>query len=1703
MFSELSPELLARIQTLHDKGQSRQAYDLATANFPLNQVRGVDACILAGRIAANLGAGRLAFRQHVRAYRSEPKNIRAQAYYLEVVLGMRGPVFAWNLFKRFESESRNRIEDGVSDEGWEYLFTLGGRICGHFRDFERAEECLKMAEERKSRMPWLLIERAGLLCMQEKWEEGLDASQQAIKIQPWYRPAVIHSAVCLHTLNRNDEALHLLNEAAQQIESVPLLHQLTGLQLDLEKYDEALQTLDRFAKLSPILDKANHEWIASQRCRAACVLGNYKEAEACARLLADDYHLELAERLQAGRPKCGRIQLSIPFIQQYSQTCVPATLTMLCRYWNIPAEHVEVAEAICYDGTPSHRARRWAEANGMVTREFTLDWDIAVHLLARQVPFAVYTSEATSGHIQIVMGYDEARQVFILRDPGFPQLREVISSQFLKRYAANGPASMVAVPTETISVLDGLSFTDAPLYDQLRSIQQALEEHRRSDAVKEISSMQSNAPDHWLFLTASRSLYSYDTNWPALLECLDQLLKKFPKDGNLSLSKLGCLRQIGRREDRLEFLRGLCEGKGADPVFQQQLAQELMVDARQFSQAELILRQAIRFQSLNASIITSLAELNWNEHQFDEALDLYRHAACLEDKKEAHAYTYFAATNARRQTETGLGFLRRRWERNGKKSAAPFITWFNALQQAGRSREAMISLEDELHSQPHHGDLWLTAADAHTRHGNFEQAEKCLMAAEKRVQRATYLRVKAELARYRTDLKAAIALWREALQIESLSIPAQRSFVQVLAETEGRESAIEYLREFCNRFPHHYQMNQLWCEWARGAGPEKGEAATLKLVQAHPADAWARRQLALVLSDAAKFDEALLEAEEGLRLAPQVAVSYATRAHVRLWLGRTTEAQEDFRQAIRLSVDYSPAIHGLVNSCNNLRERKEALAFVEQELIRQVVFGEGLHAYRDAARLSLEPELLLLSLRAAFKERPDLFAAWSVIVHQLAEMLLLDEALALAKEATEKFPLQESTWFDLTLVCRLRLDSKGERDALEQAMRISPASGHAARMLAQLNERLGEISRSKELLEEACAREPLDACNHGSLALNLWQQGNQAAAIAKLQHAVKVQPGYDWGWQTLASWATATNQPRLAEDLAKIMVLQRPGDISSMLVLARLLATTRRMEEALQLVKRSLKSYQLNTPAHVLHAEILEALGRPAEADLACEPDVFGNRPPATLRACRASLESQRGNLVSAIERMREVLKEDPGYAGGWQNLADWLWRQNQPEEALAAITNVGKLDPLNPIPLGYRASMKLQKGDRVGAKADLSHALKLDPGYSFASLELFNIQLAEPDLNGAWKTLELIRRYVGGEKAKACEIQLRTKSSQVLATQTPTDKNQAKLKRGQELDLALAHLRELCLAKDAQAGNVEVAIRALLDANESKRVEKILAEAIKNPDCNAAVGSWWMKRRIAHGNWFATRQVNRICAQSSAARNAIITLIEKLGDYDHTVERTIAILYLLLVIIKLVGRELRCFALRWLSWRHRKWLRLDNHAWASMGYAFTKLQSFRATIRWMRDWRQRSDLQMWMLLNLALAHYERREWLQLREVLTNALKLPEKDHTFQKLRLMLAMELAMSRDTEEAARHLREIKPSGLSTFMQLHHHFTQSLIAVQQARSSEKTKVFHSERKRLKNTFARMRASTNRADFRRCAIQMAKDTGNKWMIVSTWLGF
>jgi len=113
---------------------------------------------------------------------------------------------------------------------------------------------------------------------------------------------------------------------------------------------------------------------------------------------------------------------------------------------------------------------------------------------------------------------------------------------------------------------------------------------------------------------------------------------------------------------------------------------------------------------------------------------------------------------------------------------------------------------------------------------------------------------------------------------------------------------------------------------------------------------------------------------------------------------------------------------------------------------------------------------------------------------------------------------------------------------------------------------------------------------------------------------------------------------------------------------------------------------------------------------------------------------------------------------------------------------------------------------------------------------------------------------------------------------------------------------------------------------------------------------------------------IYRLCDRSEAARQAVITLIESLAEQKKSKVRTAVIIYLAIKACEMLERWCRIFSLWRLARRHQSWLKTHDHGWGTLGFAFVRLGYFGLGIKAMADWRERSGLKMWMLLNLAIA---------------------------------------------------------------------------------------------------------------------------------------
>ena len=560
--------------------------------------------------------------------------------------------------------------------------------------------------------------RASLLEYEDRYGEALAIARQVMEMDPTYVQAVEFTSHLLTLLDRDQEAVELLSQAAARFECGSLVASLHIFLMELKQYDRARETLDRWVAVSPLAEKAFVKWLEGQRSELAYHCGDYAEAIRHANASGNEFMKAIAQRLaEPARHGNERIELPVGFVKQHRMTCVPATLSAISRFWSKAADHVQVADEICYNGTTAYHERQWAGRHGWIAQEFTVTEQATQAILKRGVPFTLNTVDPGAGHLQAVIGYDGRRGTLLIRDPSSRVSGEALADKILHRYRAFGPRGMALVPTEEAARLEGISLPDAPLWDQLHAFDGALVRHCRDEARQILQQLSSESPGHRVTRDARLRLAVYDANTTERLEAVESLLEIAGDDPCLQLDRLGCLRGLSKRAERMAIFAELCSAAKPHPIFLQQYADELRADARRLPEAAQLAKRAVRLSPMEGGNYFVLASVYWDQRRFAEALALYRFAACLNDKEESFAHSYFVAAQWFKKTEESLQFLRARFERFGAKSWMPARTLVTALLHLNRSGEAIEVIEKALALRSDDAEMALFAAKTYSSFG--------------------------------------------------------------------------------------------------------------------------------------------------------------------------------------------------------------------------------------------------------------------------------------------------------------------------------------------------------------------------------------------------------------------------------------------------------------------------------------------------------------------------------------------------------------------------------------------------------------------------------------------------------------------------------------------------------------------------------------------------------------------------------------------------------------------------------------------------------------------------------------------------------------------------------------------------------------------------------------------------------------------------
>jgi tetratricopeptide (TPR) repeat protein len=1325
---------LAPIRAAVEAGRYLQAHELAREEGALDSWTGPEARVLAGRLAMALGAPRLGLSLHLRAHRESPDHAEALYYRARAALALRGPYGAW----RFMSE-RALSPLAPLDVRADWL-ALQASVATGFRDFDVAERRLAEAEALSPARPWIAVERTSLLEAQDRLDEALELVSSTLATSPGYRPGIVASARLLERLGRFDDAVALLRRADAELESASVPGQLAQILLDLERPGEALAALARYEFLSPLLEPGGRRWLAALRSDAAYLTGDMETARREAQAAGSPFYATIAERLATPGTARGRTLLSVPFLQQQHLTCSPTALASLTAFWGRPVSPVDLAVRIAYDGTPGWREREWARAEGWREREFRLTAGTALELIERGTPFVLVTQQASTAHAQAVAGFDRLRGTLLIRDPSGPRLQEVLLEPLLEQQAAHGPRCLALWPAAE-EPPSGLP--DAEEFDAAHDLELALLRHDRHAAQAVRDALASRAPDHRLLLHMDARLAAYDDDPVAALHAYEALVARHPDCELFALRRIDLLLHLGRRSEAIAALEPWARHPRMDPVFAIRLAEVLPQDVRGEREAIRLLDRALRLRADQATALSVLADLVTARGRREEAFELRRLAACADGYDEVRVARYVATAESLGRTSEAVAFLRERVERLGPRSAAPSRTLHRGLEDLGRIEEALDALESALALHPEDGDLLLAAAEAYARHGRVGRARALLVAARGRVRESDRRRTEARMARWAGDLKGSAAAWRAVADAEPLALDAHQALASLIAQLDDRGAAVDYLRGAAARVPTHVGLERLLAEWLRDE-PKSAEAHLHSALLRHPSDAWLHRELALVLADMGRFDEARAAAARGAELEPGQPSSLGVQGLVLVREGRGADALPSFRAAIERSIDYGAAVEGLIDAAPSVDGRREALRFVAAELVRQRS-TDSLFVFQRRSKGVLAPAEVLAALEAVRDAHPDAWQPLSALADEYVAQGDLERAAERLDEALGRFPLIGPLWLDRARVAGRMGRARDEIELLGKAVAVAPGWPLPLRQLGEALTRHGRFEQAAPVLRRALALDPADARAMGRLAAALRAAGQVAEAREALERAVHLAPGFDWAWQELRELAGVAAALALARDLAS----ERPHEPVALIALARALPPDA-LEEQLALLDRVLGLDPRNVDAHDLRAALLSDAGHIPDALEACSPPAFGALPPLELRGRRAWILDAAGRRREAIEAMTAVLADHPDYRWGAACLAEWAAEHGSVAEAEAAASAWVRIAPDDANAWTARGAARQRAGDLEGCLSDLRTALAIDPAHREAGARHFEILLTSGRLDEAQAAVDLRQSHLTAEQ-RAC----------------------------------------------------------------------------------------------------------------------------------------------------------------------------------------------------------------------------------------------------------------------------------------------------------------------------------------------------------------
>ncbi|MCI0700355.1 MAG: hypothetical protein L0241_04675 [Planctomycetia bacterium] len=1046
----------------------------------------------------------------------------------------------------------------------------------------------------------------------------------------------------------------------------------------------------------------------------------------------------------------------------------------------------------------------------------------------------------------------------------------------------------------------------------------------------------------------------------------------------------------------------------------------------------------------------------------DEALKAVTRAGELEP---GHVWYYSVLAQVHKRadrTDEALAAIRESLRANIDQE--PLIAEFVQLSRGRQEkREALDFVAEELRRQPHTGEGLVayvgTAHQVFIAHGEPEDHTELLEELE-------------------AILDARPDLWH-----------AWSVVVQQMAGLARLDEAHSLAREAAERFP---LLGKLWLDLAQvchAMGNADGRLDALRQAVVSPGWSLAARELADALDDADAREEAITVLERAIARNPLDALAHGFLAE-RLWeAGRSREALDRAKIAVKLEPGYDWAWHAVQMWAERLESPDEP-AELTRELTRDRA-GDP-RVWLRLARLLHHPrhnEEVLVALDRAIALEPKNIEAHDLKAERLAEMGRYDAALEAAQppEFAEERPIVlqgRVAWVEAR-----RGNFAAAIPPMQALVSIDPTYVWGWHQLAEWYNETGRSQNYLEAASELVRLQPHHPTGWTMRGEAKLQTGDRDGGKSDLREALKISPGYSPAAAILFDAHLADEEFREARQALAVLQEHAAGP-----------------EVAVKQIQMACRVDDAETATRAF-AEVCEGPGQsafPVQAALNEMKEAgWEDRATRVLRESWQSggpfhpwapiywIDSSEGQEAEPGDRLRAVeavIKAYPKFMPGHDCKAEQLALAGRFDEAIVACKPTELGEPL-PVELRGRAAwVEARRGDRAKAislmrqlvneqpnftlgwrqlaawyDATGRHRDCLDAAEQFVKLEPTNplayiyrgeARRSVADRRGALadfqKAFELdpafdaaglnliTEQLAAGDMAAAART-LHTLQEHADSPMVRVRAVQIACRQG-DYESAIARFRTLAAEMEVTRGTLREAILAFDAEGWGTKLTDELKELAFAVDANPELAGLWAERAVTAGSpdTVADRLPELLTQNPAAGREVVLAYLWALAEAGKSVQGA--------------------------AQKYSELLRADDVAWARAGAALVAAGHHAMASAWLADWRDREKVEAWMLRPLALAYRMLDQDERAVDVCRAAVKLGGPDDILADFRAWLALDLALSGQPEEAVAHIARVDTVTVPDSTRLILAMAEAVVMVKQAGPAGKVAAFREAKEHLK---------------------------------------